>query len=76
MAHLVPTHAVISGFGELAPTGRRIRSMEWLAEGFMLLIVAVPAAAIAVVRNTGNLPAVAVKALHLAAVLLVFSMLA
>lgn len=62
VAHLAPTRAVVSGFGELAADNRRILTMEWVAEGLTLIFIGVLAAlAGSVGAGTNQLP-VAIKA--------------
>ncbi len=41
VAHIIPTAAVVKGFGELSPDNRRIISMEWVAEGLALCSIGV-----------------------------------
>ncbi|MBO0684015.1 MAG: hypothetical protein J2P45_12715 [Candidatus Dormibacteraeota bacterium] len=62
VAHLVPTRAAISGFGELAVGNRRILAMEWVAEGLTLIFIGVLAALAGSVGAGTNQLAVAIKA--------------
>ncbi len=39
MAHLVPTPKVVAGFGDISDDNRNIISMEWIAEGAMLIFI-------------------------------------
>ena len=39
IAHIVPTKAVVRGFGQISPDNRRIITMEWVAEGLALVII-------------------------------------
>ncbi len=39
IAHILPTHSVVKGFGELSEDSRRILTMEWVAEGLALCFV-------------------------------------
>ena len=41
IAHIIPTRAVVAGFGELSPDNRRILTMEWVAEGLALVFLGV-----------------------------------
>jgi hypothetical protein len=39
IAHLVPTRAVVAGFGARSDDNRRILIMEWVAEGLTLVFI-------------------------------------
>jgi len=39
IAHIIPTKAVVNGFGEISKDNRRIISMEWIAEGLTLCFI-------------------------------------
>jgi hypothetical protein len=39
IAHIVPTKAVISGFGPISQDNKRIITMEWIAEGLTLCFI-------------------------------------
>ena len=39
IAHIVPTTAVVKGFGELSADNRQIITMEWVAEGLALCFI-------------------------------------
>lgn len=39
IAHLVPTRAVVAGFGDISDDNRRIITMEWITEGAMLVVL-------------------------------------
>jgi hypothetical protein len=41
IAHIVPTAAVVKGFGELSADNRHIITMEWVAEGLALCFIGV-----------------------------------
>jgi hypothetical protein len=41
VAHLFPTRNVVRGFGEISADNRRIITMEWIAEGVMLIFIGV-----------------------------------
>jgi len=40
VAHVVPTRAVLVGFGAISPSNRRVLAQEWLAEAFTMWFVA------------------------------------
>lgn len=39
VAHIIPTKAVVAGFGELSVDNWRILTMEWVAEGLALIFL-------------------------------------
>jgi len=39
IAHIIPTKAVVNGFGQISQDNRRIITMEWIAEGLTLLVL-------------------------------------
>ena len=39
IAHIIPTKAVVNGFGQISKDNRRIISMEWIAEGLTLCFI-------------------------------------
>jgi hypothetical protein len=39
IAHIIPTKAVVKGFGPLSADNRRIITMEWAAEGMALCFI-------------------------------------
>lgn len=39
IAHIIPTKAVVNGFGEISRDNRRIITMEWIAEGLTLCFI-------------------------------------
>ncbi len=41
VAHIVPTKAVVAGFGPVTTDNRRIITMEWVAEGLSLTFIGV-----------------------------------
>lgn len=51
LSHIIPTPAVVRGFGALSPDNRRILLMEWVAEGLALCFIAVLTAAVAFLRG-------------------------
>ena len=40
VSHIVPTRAVVAGFGDISGDSRRIITMEWVAEGLSFIFVA------------------------------------
>ena len=41
ISHIVPTKAVVDGFGSISQDNRRIITMEWIAEGLTLCFIGV-----------------------------------
>ena len=41
IAHLIPTKAIVGGFGEISADNKKILTMELLAEGFTLIFLGV-----------------------------------
>jgi hypothetical protein len=39
IAHIIPTKAVVNGFGQISRDNRRIITMEWIAEGLALCFI-------------------------------------
>jgi len=39
IAHIVPTKAVVNGFGQISQDNKRIITMEWVAEGLALCFI-------------------------------------
>jgi len=39
IAHIVPTKAVVNGFGQISQDNKRIITMEWVAEGLTLCFI-------------------------------------
>jgi hypothetical protein len=39
IAHIIPTKAVVNGFGQISQDNKRIISMEWIAEGLTLCFI-------------------------------------
>ena len=46
VSHLVPTRAVVAGFGRISLDNRRVLTMEWVAEGLALVFVGTLVAAV------------------------------
>lgn len=63
VAHLAPTRAVVSGFGELAAGNRLILTMEWVGEGATLIFVGVLVAVVGSVGAATDQLATAIKLL-------------
>jgi len=69
IAHIVPTRAVVAGFGPLSADNRRIISMEWVAEGLALTFIGVLMLVVALFAQPSD--ATAVLVLRLSAAMLV-----
>lgn len=41
ISHLIPTRNVVSGFGEISQDNRQIITMEWIVEGFSLILIGI-----------------------------------
>lgn len=41
ISHLIPTQNVVSGFGEISQDNRQIITMEWIVEGFSLILIGI-----------------------------------
>ena len=41
VAHIMPTGRVVAGFGNLSTDNRLILTMDWVAEGFRLVLLGV-----------------------------------
>ena len=39
IAHIVPTKAVVNGFGQISQDNKRIITMEWIAEGLTMCFI-------------------------------------
>jgi len=51
IAHIVPTRAVVKGFGRLSPDNRRIILMEWVAESWALAFLGLLTGLVGVLRG-------------------------
>jgi len=49
IAHLVPTKAIVNGFGEISEDNKKILAMESIVEGFTLIFLGVLALLVALV---------------------------
>lgn len=47
LGHLMPTRAIVAGFGRLTPDNSRIITMEWIAEGLTLCFIGLLAVLVA-----------------------------
>ena len=68
IAHLVPTRAVVAGFGGISLDNRRVLTMEWVAEGVTMLFAGALVAAVTL--SAGADDSVAVLVYRLTAALL------
>ena len=53
VAHLIPTSAVVKGFGAISGDNKRIITMEWIIEGVSLIFIGILVAIITFVDATG-----------------------
>jgi hypothetical protein len=53
VAHLVPTRAVVAGFGTISTDNRRVLTMEWVAEAVTMLFVGALLAAVTLADGDG-----------------------
>lgn len=60
IAHIIPTKAVVAGFGKLSPDNARIITMEWIAEGLTLVFIGALALAMTIFVGIGQPGAVVV----------------
>ncbi len=56
IAHIIPTKSVVSGFGQLSDTNRKIITMEWAAEGLALIFIGVLVFAVTLSGGTQGQP--------------------
>ena len=54
LAHLVPTGAVVQGFGRISIDNRRVLTMEWVAEAMTMLFVGALVAGVTIVNGGGG----------------------
>lgn len=71
LAHLVPTRAVVAGFGPISVDNRRVLTMEWVAEGITMLFVGALVAAVTVAGGSADLVVYRLSAGVLAAIAVV-----
>jgi hypothetical protein len=67
IAHIIPTHSVVKGFGALSDDNRQIIIMEWVAEGLLLCFLGVLVFAV-VISDGGSAP-LSILVIRLAAVM-------
>ena len=60
IAHLVPTRAVVAGFGSISLDNRRVLTMEWVAEGVTMLFAGALVAAVTLSAGADDSAAVLV----------------
>jgi hypothetical protein len=53
VAHLIPTSAVVKGFGAISGDNKRIITMEWIIEGVSLIFIGILVTIITFVDATG-----------------------
>ena len=60
IAHLFPTHRIVSGFGDIGTENQRVLTMEWIFEGVTLIFAGILTAAVSLVGdNTSTTATVA-----------------
>jgi len=52
VAHLLPTAAVVRGFGDISPDNKRILTMEWIVEGVALVFIGALVATVTAVDHS------------------------
>jgi hypothetical protein len=52
IAHLIPTKAIVKGFGDISPDNKKIIAMETIAEGLTLIFLGVLPALITILTNS------------------------
>jgi hypothetical protein len=60
IAHIIPTKAVVAGYGTLSDDNRRIITMEWVAEGLAMIFIGVLVALAALTSGASNPTAILV----------------
>jgi hypothetical protein len=70
IGHIVPTRAVVAGFGDITQANRRIITMEWVAEGVTLVFLGV---LVAVVTLAGDSEGTVVEAVYVATAGMLFA---
>jgi hypothetical protein len=74
IAHLIPTHNVIVGFGDLSKDNRLVITQEWIAEGVTLIFLGILVGVVTVIGWVSS-PVVAIVYTLAAAILLIMTML-
>jgi hypothetical protein len=54
IAHILPTRAVLAGFGDLTSDNRKILTMEWVAEGLLMIFLGVLTAVLTLATPAGD----------------------
>ena len=54
IAHLIPTKAIVSGFGEISGDNKKILTMELIAEGLTLIFLGVLVLLVTLIGSAGN----------------------
>lgn len=54
VAHIIPTKAVVKGFGKISDQNRRIITMEWVAEGMALCFIGILVLLITIFEGSEN----------------------
>lgn len=55
VGHLLPTKAVVKGFGPISTDNKRIIAMEWVAEGLTLCFIGILVMLVTLLGESGNL---------------------
>lgn len=51
IAHIIPLHSVVNGFGNISIDNRRIIQMEWLNESLILIFIGIINGAVTIVKS-------------------------
>lgn len=54
IAHIIPTKAVVTGFGKLSGDNAKIITMEWIAEGLTLVFIGLLTLGVTVLVGSNN----------------------
>ncbi len=54
IAHIIPTKAVVKGFGKISADNAKIITMEWIAEGLTLVFIGLLTLAVTVLVGRDN----------------------
>lgn len=54
ISHLIPTHNIVSGFGEISEDNRNIIRMEWIVEGVSLIFIGLIVALVTYIEPIGT----------------------
>jgi len=69
IAHLVPTKAVVTGFGSISEDNKKVITMEWIAEGLTIVFIGALAFLVTAFGSLEN--SITLLVLRLAAVILI-----